>query len=401
MHLPRYQVRNLTASASRQPGSRLGHERDVARTAQETGEALSTPRTSSLDGTSDAGRSASAGMENREQGKPRPRSPREYRPGVTVTGNGEHVPVLLDRVLELLEPALTGPEPVLVDATVGLGGHADALLTANPSLRLIGLDRDRDALRDSGQRLARHGDRVRLVHAVYDRMPDVLAELGLSHVDAVLMDLGVSSMQLDRQERGFAYARDAPLDMRMDPAAGLTAADVLNTYSVADLTRVLRDYGEERFANRIAKAVVAEREREPFDRSERLVRLLYDTVPAPSRRTGGHPAKRTFQALRIEVNAELETLRAALPAAIELLTGGGRIVVESYHSLEDRIVKREFAGRAASRTPQGLPVELPGHGPELRLLTRGAEKASEEEIERNPRAASVRLRAAEKIGAAA
>lgn len=318
-----------------------------------------------------------------------------------MTENGAHVPVLLDRVLELLAPALADRDAVLVDATVGLGGHADALLTAHPSLRLIGLDRDQDALRRSRERLAHHGDRVRLVHAVYDRLPDVLAELELSHVDGVLLDLGVSSMQLDREERGFSYARDAPLDMRMDPGGGQTAADVLNTYSVAELSRVLRDYGEERFANRIAKAIVAEREREPFDRSERLVRLLYDTVPAPSRRTGGHPAKRTFQALRIEVNAELDTLRAALPAAIDLLADGGRIVVESYHSLEDRIVKREFAGRAASRTPQGLPVELPGHGPQLRLLTRGAEKAGAREIEHNPRAGSVRLRAAEKIGAAA
>ncbi|MEU6644823.1 16S rRNA (cytosine(1402)-N(4))-methyltransferase RsmH [Saccharomonospora sp. NPDC046836] len=312
-----------------------------------------------------------------------------------------HLPVLLDRVLELFAPALSGREAVLVDATLGLGGHADALLSAHPALRLIGLDRDPNALERSRERLARHGDRVQLVHAVYDRMPEVVAGLGLSAVDGVLMDLGVSSMQLDLAERGFAYSRDAPLDMRMDPTAGITAADVLNTYSVTDLSRILRDYGEERFAQRIAKAVAAEREKQPFDRSERLVRLLYATVPAPSRRTGGHPAKRTFQALRIEVNGELETLRAAVPAAIDLLAVGGRIVVESYHSLEDRIVKRAFAERATSRTPEGLPVELPGHGPELRLLVRGAEKANEQEIEDNPRASSVRLRAAERIGAAA
>ncbi|ASR39159.1 16S rRNA (cytosine(1402)-N(4))-methyltransferase [Prauserella marina] len=312
-----------------------------------------------------------------------------------------HLPVLLDRVLELLAPALTGADAVLIDATVGLGGHAEALLEANPSLRLIGLDRDPSALARSGERLAKYGDRVELVHAVYDRMPAVVADLGLSHVDGVLMDLGVSSMQLDRAERGFAYARDAPLDMRMDPSTGPTAADVLNTYSVADLARILRDYGEERFAGRIAKAVVAARAGAPFDRSERLVELLYDTVPAPSRRTGGHPAKRTFQALRIEVNAELEVLRTAVPSAIDLLREGGRIVVESYQSLEDRIVKRAFAAKASSRTPEGLPVELPGHGPELRLLTRGAEKAGERETEHNPRASSVRLRAAEKIGVAA
>jgi 16S rRNA (cytosine1402-N4)-methyltransferase len=311
-----------------------------------------------------------------------------------------HEPVLLDRVLALFAPALAERPAVLVDATIGLGGHADALLSAHPALTLVGLDRDPSALAASTSRLARHGDRVHLVHAVYDRMPDVLSELGLSSVDGVLFDLGVSSMQLDVAERGFAYAKDAPLDMRMDPTSGITAADVLNTYPAGDLARILRDYGEERFAGRIAKAVVSERAREPFATSERLVRLLYDTVPAASRRTGGHPAKRTFQALRIEVNGELDVLRRALPSALAALKVGGRIVVESYQSLEDRLVKQAFAELATSRTPQGLPVELPGHGPQLRLLTRGAEQADEREIEHNPRATSVRLRAAERIEAA-
>ncbi|HEU5471528.1 MAG TPA: 16S rRNA (cytosine(1402)-N(4))-methyltransferase RsmH [Actinophytocola sp.] len=311
-----------------------------------------------------------------------------------------HEPVLLDRVLALFAPALAERPAVLVDATVGLGGHADALLSAHPELTLVGLDRDPKALAASTARLARHGDRVHLVHAVYDRMPEVLAELGRPAVDGVLFDLGVSSMQLDLPDRGFAYAQDAPLDMRMDQTAGKTAADVLNTYPAEDLARILRDYGEERFAARIAKAVVHERAREPFATSARLVRLLYDTVPAASRRTGGHPAKRTFQALRIEVNGELEVLRQALPAALDALRVGGRIVVESYQSLEDRLVKQAFAEQARSRTPPGLPVELPGHGPRLRLLTRGAEQAGEQEIEHNPRAASVRLRAAERIEAA-
>ncbi|WP_158887305.1 16S rRNA (cytosine(1402)-N(4))-methyltransferase RsmH [Amycolatopsis anabasis] len=315
-----------------------------------------------------------------------------------MTGETAHVPVLLDRVLALFEPALADRDAVLVDATLGLGGHADALLSAFPRLRLIGLDRDPDALARSAERLARHGGRAEFVHAVYDRIPEVLADRGLSRVDGLLFDLGVSSMQLDRTERGFAYARDAPLDMRMDPTAGPTAADVLNTYPAGELTRILRDYGEERFAARIAKAIVSEREREPFERSERLVKLLYDAVPAATRRTGGHPAKRTFQALRIEVNGELGVLRAAIPAALAALAVGGRIVVESYQSLEDRVVKQGFAELAKSRTPQGLPVELPGHGPQLKLLTRGAEKAGETEIEQNPRAASVRLRAAERIG---
>ncbi|OZM74427.1 16S rRNA (cytosine(1402)-N(4))-methyltransferase [Amycolatopsis antarctica] len=313
----------------------------------------------------------------------------------------EHVPVLLDRVLALLAPALARPGAVLVDATVGLGGHSDALLAAHPELRLIAFDRDPAALERSGARLARHGERVQFVHAVYDRIPEELARLGLSTVDGLLFDLGVSSMQLDQEGRGFAYSRDAPLDMRMDPTTGVTAADVLNTYEIGELSRVLREYGEERFAHRIAKAVVAERSKAPFEHSARLVELLYQAVPAASRRTGGHPAKRTFQALRIEVNGELETLRAALPSAFGVLATGGRIAVESYHSLEDRMVKREFAGRAKSRTPEGLPVELPGHGPELRLLTRGAEVAGEDETARNPRAGSVRLRAAERIGWAA
>jgi len=309
----------------------------------------------------------------------------------------QHVPVLLERVLALFAPALSRGSAVLVDATIGLGGHADALLSAHPELTLVGLDRDPEALGRSRDALARHGARVHLAHAVYDRMPDVLADLGLSAVDGVLFDLGVSSLQLDEARRGFAYARDAPLDMRMDPTSGRTAADVLNTYPEAELARILREYGEERFAGRIARAVVSERARAPFSSSDRLVELLYDTVPAASRRTGGHPAKRTFQALRIEVNGELDVLAAALPAAIAALRLGGRIVVESYHSLEDRLVKRSFAELATSRTPVGLPVELPGHGPQLRLLTRGAEQADERERAHNPRAASVRLRAAERI----
>lgn len=314
--------------------------------------------------------------------------------------DSRHVPVLLERVLALFEPALAAPDSVLVDATLGLGGHADALLAAHPELTLVGLDRDPTALTRSGERLARHGGRVHLAHAVYDELPDVLRRLGFPATNAiagVLMDLGVSSMQLDVAERGFAYAKDAPLDMRMDPTADLTAAEVLNTYPPGELVRILREYGEERFARRITERVVAERAREPFTTSGRLVELLYSAVPAASRRTGGHPAKRTFQALRIEVNGELDALRAALPAALSALRVGGRIVVESYQSLEDRLVKQAFAGLAKSRTPEGVPVELPGHGPQLRLLTRGAEQADEQEMNHNPRAASVRLRAAERI----
>ncbi|WP_246361095.1 16S rRNA (cytosine(1402)-N(4))-methyltransferase RsmH [Haloechinothrix aidingensis] len=325
-------------------------------------------------------------------------TPHEHadEPGVPV-----HEPVQLDRVLTLLAPALSGPDAVMVDATVGLGGHADALLAAHPALTLIGLDRDQDALRHCRERLAKYGDRVRLAHAVFDAVSEVLTELGIARVQGVLFDLGVSSMQLDQHERGFSYARDAELDMRMNPGTGPTAADVLNTYSVGELARILRSYGEERFAHRIAKAVVSARQKEPFTTSARLVRLLTEAVPAASRRTGGHPAKRTFQALRIEVNGELDALRAALPAALDRLAVGGRFVALSYHSLEDRMVKKALVERAKSRTPEGLPVELAGHGPQLRLLTRGAEQASEDEVERNPRSGSVRLRAAERIAEAA
>lgn len=316
-------------------------------------------------------------------------------------GGAGHVPVLLHRCLDLIAPAVTAASaPVAADATLGLGGHAAALLDAHPGLRMIGLDRDPQALDLAAQRLAGHAQRLDAVHATYDRLAEVLARLGIGEVHAVLFDLGVSSLQLDDPERGFAYARDAALDMRMDPTAGPTAADVVNTYPVAELTRVLREYGEERFAQRIATAIATERERRPFDTSARLVDLLYRAVPAATRRTGGHPAKRTFQALRVEVNAELDVLRAAVPAALDVLAVGGRLVVLSYHSLEDRIVKRALAKLATSRTPPGLPVELPGHGPQLRLLTRGAEQATPEEIESNPRAASVRLRAAERIAPA-
>ena len=309
-----------------------------------------------------------------------------------------HVPVLLDRVVALVAPALEHPGSVMVDATLGLGGHTEAVLERCPQARVIGIDRDVHALERSRERLAPYADRVTFVHAVYDEIGEVLAEQGLDHVDGVLFDLGVSSMQLDVRERGFAYAEDAPLDMRMDDTQGPTAADVLNEYSVEDLTRILRDYGEERYARRIAEAIVREREKEPFTRTGRLVELLYDVIPAPARRTGGHPAKRTFQALRIEVNDELSVLRRALPAAIDAVGIGGRAVVMSYHSLEDRMTKQAFAEVTRSDVPPDLPFVPEGSEPPFRLLTRGAEKASAEEIERNPRAASVRVRAIERVG---
>jgi 16S rRNA (cytosine1402-N4)-methyltransferase len=308
-----------------------------------------------------------------------------------------HVPVLLDRVVALLQPALDHEGAVLVDATLGLGGHSEAVLTRCGLARVVGFDRDPRALELAGERLAAFGDRFTPVHATFDRIPDALRDLGLDHADGVLFDLGVSSMQLDVTERGFAYREDAPLDMRMDPTSGPTAADVLNTYEPGELTRILREYGEERFAARIARAVVREREREPFSTSGRLVELLYDQIPAPARRTGGHPAKRTFQALRIEVNDELDVLRRAIPAAIDALSVGGRVVVESYHSLEDRLVKRAFAAVTKIDAPPDLPFVPEDRQPALRLVTRGAERADEAETALNPRAASVRLRAVERI----
>ena len=320
---------------------------------------------------------------------------------MTTEPTPSHVPVFLERCCALLAPALERPNAVVVDATLGLGGHSEALLQRFPLVRLVGIDRDESALALSAQRLAPFASRTVLVHAVYDELPDVLEAAGLPRVDGILFDLGVSSMQLDQPQRGFAYSYDAPLDMRMDRSTGLTAADVLNTYAAGELARILRLYGEEKFASKIASAIVRERAREPFDTSARLVNLVRDSIPAPARRTGGNPAKRTFQALRIEVNAELDVLVRALPAALDALNVGGRVVVLSYQSLEDRITKHAITARTVSDVPVDLPFVPAGHEPEFRLLTRGSELASEREIDTNPRAASVRLRAAERMREAA
>ena len=318
-----------------------------------------------------------------------------------MTTSTRHIPVMRDRVLALLAPALETPGAVLVDATLGLGGHAEQALTQFPDIHLVGLDRDPEALRLSGERLAPFSGRTTLVHAVYDELPEVLESLGIPSVQGILFDLGVSSMQLDEIDRGFSYANDAPLDMRMDPTTELTAAEILNTYPAGDIVRVLREFGEEKFATRIVSRIVDERAREPFTNSARLVELIREAIPQAARRTGGNPAKRTFQALRIEVNGELDVLRAAIPAALDSLSLGGRIVVMSYQSLEDRIVKQSLARGAESKAPRDLPIIPDSMKPWLRLITRGAEVASESEIESNPRAASVRVRAAEKVAVAA
>ncbi|WP_102192721.1 16S rRNA (cytosine(1402)-N(4))-methyltransferase RsmH [Microbacterium aurantiacum] len=302
-----------------------------------------------------------------------------------------HTPVLLDRCVELLAPALRADGAVLVDATLGMGGHAEAFLERFSNIRLIGLDRDTDALRIAGERLARFADRITLVHTVYD-------EIGLHAQGAagILFDLGVSSLQLDEAERGFAYSKDAPLDMRMDQTKGVTAAEVIATYNEGNLRRIFERYGEEKLAGRYARFIIEARQKKPITRSGELVELLIAATPAAAQRAG-HPAKRVFQALRIEVNAELNVLADAIPAAMDALSVGGRIVVMSYQSLEDRLVKQAFAAGAASTTPAGLPVELPEHAPRFRIVTKGAELADDAERARNPRAIPVRLRAAEKI----
>lgn len=308
------------------------------------------------------------------------------------TQHYEHRPVMVDEVVDLFAPVPTG---TVVDATLGGAGHSTAILDAHDHLAIHGLDQDPSAVEVAQARLARFGDRARVTHARFDR----ITEVADGPASGVLFDLGVSSPQLDRGERGFSHRFDAPLDMRMDTTTGRTAAEIVNTYDEAALARVLRDLGDERFAGRIAKAIVRNR---PIDTTGRLTEVIRDAIPAPARRTGGHPAKRSFQALRIEVNAELEVLPVALDAAIELLAPGGRCVVLAYHSGEDRIVKERFRNAATGGCvcPPNLPCVC-GAEPTVRLLKRGAWKPSAAEVAANPRAESARLRAVEKLPVAA
>ncbi|MEO5534799.1 MAG: 16S rRNA (cytosine(1402)-N(4))-methyltransferase RsmH [Pseudolysinimonas sp.] len=315
---------------------------------------------------------------------------------MTAADDALHTPVMLERCIELLAPVLDRSGAVLVDATLGLGGHAEAFLRRFPELTFVGLDRDPEALRLAGERLAPFTDRVHLVHAVYDRIADVLDDLGVGPVAGILFDLGVSSMQLDVVERGFSYSKDAPLDMRMDMTAPLTAARIIAEYDEYTLRRIFFQYGEEKLAARYARRIVERRAAAPIETSAQLVDIIAAATPAAVQRAG-HPAKRVFQALRIEVNSELAILERAIPSAVDALEIGGRIVVLAYQSLEDRIVKQEFARRSTSTAPRGLPVELPEHRPELRLLVRGAELATDAEKARNPRSTPVRLRAAERL----
>ncbi|MDO5701226.1 MAG: 16S rRNA (cytosine(1402)-N(4))-methyltransferase RsmH [Bowdeniella nasicola] len=310
-----------------------------------------------------------------------------------------HVPVFSDRCVELLRGGPLG-DGLIIDATLGLGGHAEALLDAAPHIRVLGIDRDADAIERASERLARFGTRFQALHATYDCLVDLdLAQLGVEGpIVGILMDLGVSSMQLDDVERGFSYSRTAPLDMRMDQRYGESAADLLGRLDVTEIARILRTWGEEKFASRIAQRIVQRREGgDPVQTTSDLSDLIREAIPAPARRSGGHPAKRTFQALRIAVNDELRILERTIPAALSALAVGGRIVVMSYQSLEDRVVKRAFTAGATTSAPPDLPIIPPEDTPYLRLLTRGAEQADEAQVATNPRSAPVRLRAAEKI----
>ena len=314
--------------------------------------------------------------------------------------NTQHVSVMRDECIELLSPAIsTHANPVVIDATLGLGGHTEALLSKFPHLVVIGIDRDTQAIEIATERLSRFGERFISHHSIFDRISDVAKEHGYSHVQGILFDLGVSSLQLDNGDRGFSYAHDASLDMRMDKSQAKTAADIVNTYSPGELVRILRTYGEEKFATRIVESIVKEREKAPLNSTSHLATLVKNAIPAATRRTGGNPAKRTFQALRIETNDELGAITRAIPQALELLDIQARLVVMSFQSLEDRIVKNYFQEATTSGTPQGLPVEIAELAAKFALVFNGSQSPSEAEVEENSRAASVRLRAIERVAA--
>ncbi len=317
-----------------------------------------------------------------------------------IGGEVEHISVMLERCVELLSPSIERAEhPVVVDATLGLGGHTEALLKKFPHLIVIGLDRDLEAIARATARLEPYQDRFLVKHSIYDHILKCILECGFSKVDGILFDLGISSMQVDETERGFSYSHDAPLDMRMDRSEGITAAQLINTGSRDELISILRKFGEEKFAPRIVDAVIRQREITPLNSTVELAELVKKSIPAATRRTGGNPAKRTFQALRIAVNDELGALTRALPDSLDALKVGGRLVVMSFQSLEDRIVKQLFSEITTSRTPRDLPVELPQFAAKFALVVKGSEVASDQEIQFNPRSQSVRLRGVERVAA--
>ena len=305
----------------------------------------------------------------------------------------EHDPVMLREIVDALEPI---PAGVVVDATLGGGGHSEALLAARDDLAVLGLDRDPHALAAAAQRLERFGSRMMTHRCRFDDLPDAMAAHAVEGLSGALFDLGVSSPQLDRPERGFSYRQEGPLDMRMDPDAPWSAADVVNGYAEAELAALIHRYGDERFAARIAAAIVGAR---PIESTTRLAEVVTSAIPAPARRTGGHPAKRTFQAIRIAVNGELDALPVAIDRAIDALVPGGRLAVLAYHSGEDRIVKERirFAETGGCECPPELPCVC-GAVQTVRIVRGVPKRPSRSEQERNPRAASARLRVAEKLG---
>jgi 16S rRNA (cytosine1402-N4)-methyltransferase len=312
----------------------------------------------------------------------------------------QHISVMRDRCVDLLAPSITSSvKPVIVDATLGLGGHTEALLTRFENLTVIGIDRDKSALEKATARLAPFGDRLKTAHCVFDEITEVVQSFGFTHINGALFDLGVSSMQLDESERGFSYSQDAPLDMRMDRSQGITAYEIVNSYEPGKLVQILRTYGEEKFATRIVENIVKARAIAPLNSTTELATLVKESIPAATRRTGGNPAKRTFQALRIEANDELGAITRALPQALDLLMVHGRLVVMSFQSLEDRIVKEVFLEASTSKSPRNLPIELPEFAAKFSLVFRSGETPSQRELDENPRSASVRLRAIERVAA--
>ena len=311
-----------------------------------------------------------------------------------------HVSVMRDECIELFAPVVALSEnPVIVDATLGLGGHTQALLERFPTLKVIGIDRDAKALEQAVIRLSAFKNRILTRHATFDAIAEIVESCGYDQITGALFDLGVSSMQLDQAERGFSYAQDAPLDMRMDQTQSLTAGHIVNTYEPGELVRILRTYGEEKFATRIVESIVKARAVAPLNSTTQLAALVKNAIPAATRRTGGNPAKRSFQALRIETNDELGALARALPSALELICVGGRVVVMSFQSLEDRIVKDLFVASTTSGTPRNLPFELPELAAKFSLVFRGSQTPQDQEIKENSRSASVRLRAIERVAA--
>ncbi len=303
----------------------------------------------------------------------------------------KHIPIMLEQVIEGLD---IKPDGIYVDGTLGGGGHSyEIAKRLTDGGRIIGIDQDAAAIKAAGERLSEFGDRVTIVRSNYAQMVSILQSLGIKQVDGILLDLGVSSHQLDTAERGFSYMEDAPLDMRMDRGQEKTARDIVNFYSQAELTRIIRDYGEDKFASKIAAKIVSFRENKPVETTGELVEIIKTAIPAKFRLTGGHPAKRTFQAIRIELNRELEVLEESIEGMIDILSDGGRMTVITFHSLEDRIVKSAFKKAESPCTcPPGFPVCVCGKKSKGLIISKKPIIPADEEMERNPRAKSSKLR---------